>query len=409
MDADGSSYTLLSPVVGAIVAGNCVVMKPSELAPACQDLLVELVPRYMDTSAIRVLTGGPEETSKMLERKWNHIFYTGGGKVGRLIAAAGAKHLTPVALELGGQSPVIVTASANIDLAAKRIANAKLTNVGQVCLNANHVFADPAIHDKLIERLIHWNKQFTKDGEEGFAHIINERHFDRITNLLKSSTGEIVFGGATDRSTKYIQPTIVKDVSIGDSLLSEELFAPIAPVIAADMVTAIRTINSMPHPLGLYIFSSKQGEIDSIINNTSSGGVTVNDVALHAAVPNAPFGGVGESGYGSYHGKFGFDAFSHTRTVVSPPNWLDSVMSFRYPPFKVENAKFMTPKGGKLVGKPGETMEEQKVGASMSATKVIGRALLVAAVLAAVDSASGGRFLFVHTIQDVLARLGWRR
>lgn len=330
--------TLLMPVIAAIVAGNCIVMKPSELAPATQDLLVDLVPRYMDQSAIRVATGGAEETGKMLELKWDHLFYTGGSKVGRIIAAAGAKNLSRVTLELGGQCPVIVGKSANIDLAAKRVAAAKITNLGQICLNANHVFADPTIHDQFIERFIHWNKTFAKDnGEDQFAHIISERHFDRISNLLKSSSGEVVYGGTTDRSKKWIQPTIVKDVQLNDSLMSEELFAPIAPVIVADVDRAIGIIKSMPHPLGLYVFSSDQKEIDKILESTSSGGVTINDIFLHAGVPGAPFGGVGESGYGSFHGKFGFDCFSHVRTIVGLPNWLDVVMSFKYPPFNVRS------------------------------------------------------------------------
>lgn len=396
--------TLVSPVVAAITAGNAVVMKPSELASATQDLLADLVPKYLDQSAIRVATGGPEETSKMLEFKWDHIFYTGGSKVGRIIATAGAKNLSRVILELGGQSPVIVCNSANVDLAAKRVAAAKITNLGQICLNANHVFADPAVHDELIQRLIHWNKEFAKDGgDEQFAHIINERHFDRISNLLKSSSGEVVYGGTTDRSTRWIQPTIVKDVMLDDSLLSEELFAPIAPVMVADVDRAIRMIKSRPHPLGMYIFSSDQAEINKILDSTSSGGVTINDIFLHAGVPGAPFGGVGESGYGSYHGKWGFDTFSHVRTVVGLPNWFDKLMGFKYPPFKVENAKMMEVKSN-IVGRPNETMEEQTVGMPVSARSVIRKALMVAAVLAVMDSASGGKLLFVHTLRNVIDR-----
>jgi aldehyde dehydrogenase (NAD+) len=309
-------------------------------------------------------------------------------------------------LELGGQSPVIVGKSANIDLAAKRVAAAKITNSGQVCLNANHVLVDPGVHDQFIERMIHWNKQFAKDGgEETFATIINERHFDRISNLMNSSAGEVVYGGTTDRSKKWIQPTIIKDVGVDDSLLSEELFGPIAPVIIADVDRAINITKSMPHPLGLYIFSSDQKEIDHIIACTSSGGVTINDIFLHAAVPAAPFGGVGESGMGSYHGKWGFDAFSHVRTVVGLPNWFDSLMSFKYPPFNnAENVKYLEVKSN-VVGKPNETMEEQTVGRPTSITSIITKALMVTAVLAVMDSASGGKLLFVHTLKDVAARL----
>lgn len=382
-------------------------LKPSELALATQQLLVDLVPKYLDQTAIRVVTGGPVEVTHMLTFKFNQVFYTGGGKVGRVVAAAAAKHLTPVVLELGGQAPVIVTKSADIDLTAKRIAHAKITNSGQVCLNGNHVFADPAVHDKLLERLQYWFDKFLEKGNESFATIINERHFDRIAGLLKSSAGVVVYGGDMDRSRKYIAPTIVRDVMTDDSLMSEELFAPIAPVIVADVERAIRIINSMPHALGLYIFSSNKSEIDYILDNTSSGGVTINDIMLHAGVPQAPFGGVGESGYGSYHGKYGFDAFSHTRTVVAPPTWLEAVMSFRYAPFDMKNTKFVEVKS-KLIGKPGETLEQQTVGKKGGLGSVVKSAVLVVAILAAADSATGGRLLSVYTLRDVFNKL-WRR
>jgi aldehyde dehydrogenase (NAD+) len=361
----------------------------------------------MDHSAIRVVTGGPMETSHMLKFKFNHLFYTGGSNVGRIIAGAAAKHLTPVVLELGGQAPVIVGKTADIDLAAKRIAHAKITNGGQVCLNANHVFADPAIHDKLVDRMKYWFEKFNERGEQDFARIINERHFDRITGLLKATSGIVVTGGDVDRAKKYIQPTIVRDVTTDDSLLSEELFAPIIPVIVADVDRAIQLITSMPHPLGLYIFSRNQKEIDHILDSTTSGGVTINDCMLHAGVPNAPFGGVGESGYGSFHGKFGFDSFSHTRTVVSPPTWLESVMSFRYAPFKLENTKYLTVTS-KLIGKPGETMEDQRAGDAGAFRKILKTGLLVAIILGAADSATGGKLLFVHMLKDLGTRF-WPR
>lgn len=383
------------------------MLKPSELAPVIQELLVDLVPKYLDPSAIRVVTGGPAETGHILTHKFNHIFYTGGGKVGRIIAEAAAKHLTPIVLELGGQAPVIVTKSANIDIAAKRIAHAKLTNSGQVCLNANHVFADPAVHDQLIERLRYWFDKFLENGDDSLSAIINERHFDRVSGLLKSTAGVVVYGGSTDRSRRHVQPTVVRDVMIDDSLLSEELFAPITPIVVADVDRAIRIIGSMPHPLGLYIFSQHQGEIKHILDNTNSGGVTINDIMLHAGVPNAPFGGVGESGYGSYHGKFGFDAFSHTRTVVSPANWMETLLSFRYRPFDPKNLKWLAV-DAKLVGKPGQTLEDQPVGRPTGLGKILRTALLATAVLAAADSATGGKLLFVHTVRDVAGKF-WGR
>lgn len=189
--------------------------------------------------------------------------------------------------------------------------------------------------------------------------------------------------------------------------MSEELFAPIAPILVADVDRAIRIINSMPSPLGLYIFSKKQSEIDHILDSTSSGGVTINDLMMHAGVPQAPFGGVGESGYGSYHGKYGFNAFSHTRTVVAPPTWLEVVMSFRYAPFDMKNAK-VTDIKSTLVGKPGETMEQQTIGKRTSLVTVLRNAVLTVAILAAADSATGGRLLFVHTLRDVINKVARR-
>lgn len=395
------------PMVAAIAAGNCVMLKPSELAHNTEQLLLELIPKYLDQEAIQVVTGGPQETTMILEKKFNHIFYTGSNTVGKIVAKAASKYLTPVVLELGGQAPAVVTKSADVDLAAKRMAYAKLLNVGQICLNVNHVFVDPAVHDQLIQRLIFWYEEMQKDGEEDFSRIINERHFDRIITLLDKTDGQIAYGGDTNREKKYIKPTIVTDVTTSDSLLSEELFAPIAPIIKADVDDAITTINSMPHPLGLYIFSKDQKEIDHIIDSTTSGGVTINDIMIHAGVPNAPFGGVGESGYGSYHGKFGFDAFSHTRTVVAPPTWLEKVMSFRYAPYNMDNRKYFDVKN-KLGFKKGETMEDQRIGGGTSVSKVATSALLVITALAVVDSASGGRLLFVHTLGDMANKLRWR-
>jgi aldehyde dehydrogenase (NAD+) len=381
-----------------------VVLKPSELCKATQDLFVELIPKYMDTSAIKVITGGADETGQLLNLKWDKIFYTGGSKVARIIASAAAKNLTPVTLELGGQDPVIVGKSANIDLAAKRIANAKFTNAGQVCVNANHIFADPAIHDKLVERLIYWNKEFTKTGGS-LASIVNERHFDRITNLVKGTKGDVVYTGDSNREKRYIHPTVVKDVQLDDSLMSEEIFGPIVPVLSSTVDEAIRVVNSMPHALALYIFSNDKAEIDKILNATTSGGVTVNDVMIHVAVPGAPFGGVGESGNGAQNGKFTFDAFSHTRTVLTMPGWMDRVLSFRYPPFDMSKVGMAKVKGGSLVGKRGQTMEEQTVGGGFNASGVVGRALLVTAVLLGLDRASGGKLLVGKYLGDVVQRI----
>ena len=348
-------------MLAAISAGNCVMLKPSELAAASQDLMVKLAPQYLDQSAIRIVTGGPAETAKILERKFNHIFFTGSNTIARYITAAAAKHLTPTVLELGGQGPAIVTASANIELSAKRIALAKFLNAGQICLSINHVFVDPSIHDKFVERLGYWLKEITKD-ESHMARIINDRNYERLTSLLEKSQGKIAYGGKLDKASKYISPTVITDVNISDSLLSSEIFGPLLPIIRATYVEAYKTISSMDHPLAIYIFSEKQVEIDEVLNNTNSGGVTVNDFMFHAAVPNAPFGGVGESGYGAYHGKYGFEAFSHRRTILQMPNWMERLLMFRYPPFNLSANLSKIQVKNNLGFKRGETMADQKIG-----------------------------------------------
>ncbi|KAF5688646.1 aldehyde dehydrogenase (NAD+) [Fusarium denticulatum] len=272
----------LQPVIAAITAGCCVVVKPSELSVASQNLMQDFVGRYLDPEAIRRVTGGPQETTKLLELKFNHIFFTGSTKVAKFVAAAAAKHLTPTVLELGGQGPAIVTAKADLDLAAKRIAYAKFLNAGQICLSVNHVFVDPEVHDAFVQRLHYWTQQFSSGESSHMCKIVNKRNFDRLS----------------------------------DSLLSEELFGPICPVIKATYQDAVRQTNSGPHPLAIYIFNSDRSEINHVLQNTISGGVTINDVLMHYGVPGAPFGGVGDSGQGYYHGKYGFMAFTHQRTIL---------------------------------------------------------------------------------------------
>jgi len=204
---------LLQPLIAAITAGCAVMLKPSELAPASEELLVRLVQHYLDQSAIRIVTGGPAETSRILESRFNHIFFTGSGKIARYITAAAAKHLTPTVLELGGQGPAIITRSADMDLAAKRVAFAKFLNSGQICLTVNHCFVDPTIHDEFVERLGYWFTQYMADPKEGYSRIINGANFDRLTGMLKSSAGTVVYGGSFDRDDRFIHPTIVTNIT----------------------------------------------------------------------------------------------------------------------------------------------------------------------------------------------------
>lgn len=368
------------------------MLKPSELAENTQTLLQKLIPQYLDSSAIQIVTGGPEETGRVLSHKFDHIFFTGSSKVARYIAAAAAKHLTPVVLELGGQGPAIVTKSADLNLAAKRIAFAKFFNAGQICLSVNHVFAEPEIYDAFVERLGYWSTQFLESGnsKQTMTRIINERNWDRISGLLDRTKGKISSGGSRDRASKYIQPTVVRDVTMSDSLLSEELFGPVAPVIEADVSTAITSVNSLGHPLAMYIFCEDKDVTDHILQSTLSGGVTINNVVMHAGLGDTPFGGVGESGYGAYHGRYGFDCFSHARAIVEPPKFLDKLMGFLYPPFDVKNASKIAVKN-KLGFRRGETQEDQRIGIKAwwgSRTFIILTGLVCLALLTASNQGS---------------------
>ena len=385
----------LSPLVAAVSAGCAVMVKPSEVATASQNLMADLIPKYLDPEAIQVVMGGPQETEALLQRQFDAIFYTGSPKIARSIATAAARNLTPTVLELGGQAPCIVTPSANINLAAKRITYSKFLNSGQICLAANHVFADPEIYDQFVERAIYWLGQFLKgSGEDDGATIVNERNYDRLVALLNQSAGKIAFGGNKSREKKHIQPTLITDVNTKDSLFSEEIFGPLLPVMPLDYRTACDETNKLPHALGLYIFSSSQSEIDYILSHTISGGVTVNDIMLHAAVPNAPFGGVGNSGTGAYHGRYGFDAFSHRRTVVNVPGWMDRLVWFRYPPYDRKHiAKLQVKNPG---FKKGDMLEDHRVGKGFGATLLskmsqATKLCALAVLLALIDAKMGGK------------------
>ncbi|KAE8371593.1 Aldehyde/histidinol dehydrogenase [Aspergillus bertholletiae] len=334
---------LLNPMFDAIAAGCAVILKPSDVATASQDLLMEIIPKYMDPDAIRCISAGAKEMGYILEHRFDHIFYTGSATVAKFITAAAAKHLTPVTLELGGQGPAIVCPSANIDLAAKRIAATKFMNAGQICLNVNHVFVHPSVRREFVDRLIHYFDLFLGGDREQlpeyYSHIINERNFDRLERLLQGTSGKVVYSGQRNREDLSFGPTIVADVALGDSLLSEELFGPILPIIEADLDTAISVINSMEHPLAIYGFSQVQKDKDQILTKTLSGGVTFNDCMLHVAAKGAPFGGVGQSGMGKYHGQYGFLEFTHLRTHIDPPSWLEKVMAARYPPYSSDKVR----------------------------------------------------------------------
>ncbi|KAM0391240.1 hypothetical protein ACHAO7_011745 [Fusarium culmorum] len=371
---------LLQPCIAAIAAGCCVLLKPSELAAHSEDLLAELVPKYLDPRAVRLESGGATETGYILSKKFNHIFFTGSSKVARIIAAAAAKNLTLVVLELGGQGPAIVTKSADVDFAARRIAAAKFTNAGQICLSVNHVFVEPEVAEQFLQRVAyHFSNLLKGEGKDHLCHIVNDRNFDRLRSVLEKFSGKVVHGGKKEAKSRYFEPTVVRDVTMQDSLMSEELFGPILPVITATLDEAISITNVLPTPLALYLFVRDHDVLEDTLDKTLSGGVTVDNVFFHASIGDAPFGGVGESGYGVYHGPHGVDCFSHKRAVVEPPKWMDKLMGFTYAPYDTKNVKKLAVSNS-LGFKRGETMEDQKIGGSSTAWLLVLGATVLAGV-----------------------------
>ena len=332
---------LLSPAAGAIAAGNSVVLKPSEIAPHTSTVITELIHRYLDPDAVQVIEGGVAETTELLAQKFDHIFYTGNGRIGRVVMEAAAKHLTPVTLELGGKSPTIVDATANLRVAARRIAWGKFLNAGQTCIAPDYLLVDKKVASVFVGELRVAIKEFYGDDPKqsgDYARIVNSHHFNRLASMLNS--GSAVIGGETDANTKYIAPTVLSDVNISAPVMQDEIFGPILPMVEIDNVAeAIAFINSKPHPLALYVFSEDDRAIDAVIERTTAGGVTVNGTILHISNPNLPFGGVGESGMGAYHGKSSIDIFQHRKPVLRKSTKVDP--SIAYPPYTEKKMKLI--------------------------------------------------------------------
>lgn len=298
--------------------GNCAVLKPSELAPATAQLMANYIPKYLDHDAYRVFLGGAEETSELLQERFDYICYTGSSAVGKIVHAAASKFLTPTLLELGGKSPVYLDSSVDIEKAAKKIATTKTTNCGQICVAPDYLLCSSNVQDKFIkcfEKAINDLYQGDPKSSPIYARIINDRHFERVTNLLKSGT--IAYGGETDASQRYVAPTIITNVKPTDPIMQEEIFGPILPIINVENVDdAISFINAREKPLALYVFSDNKVIVKNVLSKTSSGGACVNDCAKHLSVQDLPFGGVGNSGMGQYGGKYSFDTFSHMKSVL---------------------------------------------------------------------------------------------
>ena len=326
---------LLGPAIAAIAAGNAVVMKPSELAPATAALIDEMLPRYVDGAAIAVVTGGVAETTALLEERFDHIFYTGNGRVGRIVAAAAARHLTPVTLELGGRNPVIVDGTAHMAVTARRLAWAKWMNAGQVCVSPDHLLVVRDAVPALITALVAALGEFYGDDPKthpDYGRIVNDAHFQRLSRLLEGGGGQTVHGGGADQTSRYMAPTIVLDPDPASALMQDEIFGPILPIVQIDDVAAaVALVNAGPKPLVVHAFTSDRAVADRIEAETSSGAFLVNDAVVNHRIAGLPFGGVGESGMGAYHGRAGFETFTHRKAVLRRPTWLDQ--SLRYPPF----------------------------------------------------------------------------
>ncbi len=328
-------HLLLAPMVAALAAGNCVVGKPSEVTPHVSAALARLVPRYLDSRAVAIVEGGVEETTALLDQRWDHVFYTGNGRVGRVVMAAAARHLTPVTLELGGKSPAIVDRSADVRVAARRIAWGKFVNAGQTCVAPDHVLVHRDVESRLLDELVRAVRDFYGDDPSSsadYGRVVDDRHWRRLRALLDAGGySSVVCGGDGDEATRYLAPTILAGVDRDAAVMGEEIFGPILPVLAVDDVEdAIGVVRSGDKPLALYVFGD-DAVAERVLESTSSGGACVNATLLHLAVPDLPFGGVGESGSGAYHGRTGFDTFSHRKSVLQRRTRPDP--SVMYPPY----------------------------------------------------------------------------
>ncbi|MEH2231966.1 MAG: aldehyde dehydrogenase [Nostoc sp.] len=325
---------IISPLIGAIAAGNCAIIKPSEIASHTSDVIAKIIAKHFDPAYLAVVEGGVEASQKLLAEKFDHIFFTGGTAVGKIIMAAAAKYLTPVTLELGGKSPCIVDTDVNLEHTVRRITWGKFINAGQTCIAPDYLLVNKTIKKDLIDGLEKSLKEFYGENPANspdYARIISQKHFERLVSFLKD--GEVVIGGENQPSERYIAPTLIDNVSLEDSVMQEEIFGPILPIIEyTDITEAIALINSRPKPLALYLFSQDKNLQKRVLQETSSGGVCINDTVMQVGVSSLPFGGVGDSGIGNYHGKASFDTFSHKKSVLQNSFWLD--LKWRYAPYQ---------------------------------------------------------------------------
>ena len=331
----------IDPLADAIAAGNTAIVKPSASSPATGEIVRKIVEECFDQKYVAVITGGRRENSALLDKKFDMIFFTGSQSVGKEVMRKAAEHLTPTVLELGGKSPCIVDDTAKLPLAAKRIVFGKYLNCGQTCVAPDYILCDEKIKDKLVEEI---KKQIVSQfgasplDNPDYGKIINEKHFARVMGLIDKD--KVVIGGGGNAETLRIEPTVMTDVTFNDAVMGQEIFGPVLPVMTYKKFSDVfDMLKNLPKPLALYIFSGDKSRIDAVTSRLSFGGGCVNDTIIHLATSEMGFGGVGESGMGSYHGKEGFDAFSHTKSIVDKKTWLDLPM--RYQPYKKSSEKLI--------------------------------------------------------------------
>ena len=331
----------IDPLADAIAAGNTAIVKPSAYSPATGEIVRKIVEECFDQKYVAVITGGRRENSALLDKKFDMIFFTGSQGVGKEVMRKAAEHLTPTVLELGGKSPCIVDDTAKLPLAAKRIVFGKYLNCGQTCVAPDYILCDEKIKDKLVEEI---KKQIVSQfgasplDNPDYGKIINEKHFARVMGLIDKD--KVVIGGGGHAETLRIEPTVMTDVTFNDAVMGQEIFGPVLPVMTYKKFSDVfDMLKNLPKPLALYIFSGDKSRIDAVTSRLSFGGGCVNDTIIHLATSEMGFGGVGESGMGSYHCKEGFDAFSHTKSIVDKKTWLDLPM--RYQPYKKSSEKLI--------------------------------------------------------------------
>ncbi|MBQ7887738.1 MAG: aldehyde dehydrogenase [Clostridia bacterium] len=323
----------MEPLIGALAAGNCCVVKPSAYAPATSAIMREIAQACFPPEYVCVVEGGRKENQALLDQRFDYIFFTGGVTVGREVMRKAAEHLTPVSLELGGKSPCIVDSTAKLDLAAKRLAFGKLLNCGQTCVAPDYLLIDRKVKDEFLGHLKkHIVSMIGEDAlqNDKYVRMVSRRHYDRVMGLIDPA--KVVFGGRGDEATLHIQPTIMDGVAADDPVMLEEIFGPVLPVIAYDSIDeAIEFINGREHPLALYLFSEDKPTQERFLSAVPFGGGCINDTIIHLATSRMGFGGVGQSGMGSYHGKRSFDTFSHEKSIVNKSTWMD--LPVRYMPY----------------------------------------------------------------------------